>query len=346
MIVLRCTRTLLRRLHQTPVEDASTSSTVLGDWYANILWVYRKALVLAVSARTLLPVLVPARDPASLGPRLAEAVGHMLAALGIPAHQIESARVDQLCQGCEDLRTRALRVALGLDAVLLGGREVDDGVDPIRCDSQPERQLDVTAAKGIHEGVEPTARRDADSIGDAVAVRQGDDSVVRQPAVMRVARQPDDGLGTCELPQLHRNRSHSARGTRDGQGLSGQWPHRLDRRRCRRARDEQGARLLPRHMGRSPCQVICRNDHEVGLAGAIVGEADHLVARPIARDRAPDLLHHTGEIAPLPGRELRGPSIGEGPLADRGLAWIDPGRFDSDQHLSRTGNRPLDLDDA
>jgi len=88
VVVLRCTQTLLKRLHQTPV-DASASSTVLGDWYANILWAYRKPLVLAVSARTLLPVLLPARDPNSLGPRLAAALGHILAALGIPAHRVK-----------------------------------------------------------------------------------------------------------------------------------------------------------------------------------------------------------------------------------------------------------------
>src|SRR5882724_1445968 len=89
MVVLRCTQKLLRRLHQTPAEDAPASSTVLGDWYANILWVYRKPLVLAVSARALLPVLLPARDPASLGPSLAAALGHLLVALGIPAHRVE-----------------------------------------------------------------------------------------------------------------------------------------------------------------------------------------------------------------------------------------------------------------
>src|SRR5205807_7212583 len=87
--VLRCTRRLLRRLHETAAEDAPASSTVLGDWYANVLWVYRKPLVLAVSARTLLPVLLPARDPNSLGPRLAAALGHILAALGIPAHRVK-----------------------------------------------------------------------------------------------------------------------------------------------------------------------------------------------------------------------------------------------------------------
>ena len=48
----------------------------------------RKPIILAVSARTLLPVLIPARDPASLGPRLAAALAEILAALGIPADQI------------------------------------------------------------------------------------------------------------------------------------------------------------------------------------------------------------------------------------------------------------------
>ena len=88
MVVLRCTRKLLRRLRKTPAEDAPTSSTLLGDWYANVLFVYRKPIILAVSARTLLPVLIPARDPASLGPRLAAALAEILAALGIRADQI------------------------------------------------------------------------------------------------------------------------------------------------------------------------------------------------------------------------------------------------------------------
>src|SRR5438128_816360 len=51
-VVLRSTRKLLRRLRQKPIEDAPSSSTLLGDWCANVLWVYRKPLILAVSART------------------------------------------------------------------------------------------------------------------------------------------------------------------------------------------------------------------------------------------------------------------------------------------------------
>ncbi len=88
MLVLRCTRKLLRRLRETPVDIAPRSTTTLGDWYANVLFVHRQPIILAVSARTLLPVLVPARDSPSLGPRFAAALAEILLALGVPAHQI------------------------------------------------------------------------------------------------------------------------------------------------------------------------------------------------------------------------------------------------------------------
>jgi hypothetical protein len=89
MIVLRCTRKLLHRLRVEPVEAAPESSTLLGDWYANVLFVNRRPVVLAVSSRTLLPVLVPARDPASLPARLAAAVEEILRALGVQDARVE-----------------------------------------------------------------------------------------------------------------------------------------------------------------------------------------------------------------------------------------------------------------
>ena len=64
-------------------DTASTpASTKLGDWYAHLLFT-RPQLVLCVSERTLLPVLIPARDGSLLVPRLREAVGQMLRALGV-----------------------------------------------------------------------------------------------------------------------------------------------------------------------------------------------------------------------------------------------------------------------
>ena len=54
----------------------------MGDWYAHLLFT-RPQLVVCVSERTLLPVLIPARDGSLLVPRLREAVGWMLRALGV-----------------------------------------------------------------------------------------------------------------------------------------------------------------------------------------------------------------------------------------------------------------------
>ena len=88
MVVLRCTRKLLKRLHARPVDISPPSTTLLGDWYANVLFVQRKPIILAVSARTLLPLLVPARELASLRERLGAALGEMLLALGIPENDV------------------------------------------------------------------------------------------------------------------------------------------------------------------------------------------------------------------------------------------------------------------
>jgi hypothetical protein len=90
MFTLRCTGKLLKRLGG-PTEIASPiePSTKLGDWYAHLLFT-RPQLVLCVSERTLLPVLVPARDASALVPRLREAVGTTLRALGVSATDVSA----------------------------------------------------------------------------------------------------------------------------------------------------------------------------------------------------------------------------------------------------------------
>lgn len=82
MFVLRCTQKLLRRgLAET--QACSQSDTLLGDWYANVLIARPTHLVLCVSERTLLPVVVVAKNIRQLPQRVGEAVALMLHALQV-----------------------------------------------------------------------------------------------------------------------------------------------------------------------------------------------------------------------------------------------------------------------
>ena len=81
MVTVRCTQKLLRRLNVT--SDAAASTTLLGDWYANVLFSRPQQLVLCVSERTLLPVVLPAKELQTLVPRLSSVVGEILLQLGV-----------------------------------------------------------------------------------------------------------------------------------------------------------------------------------------------------------------------------------------------------------------------
>jgi len=87
MFTVRCTQKLLRRLEHT--EETTPPTTVLGDWYANVLYSRPHQLVLCVSERSLLPVVLPAKEAHTLAPRLAVTVGHVLQRLGVASALIE-----------------------------------------------------------------------------------------------------------------------------------------------------------------------------------------------------------------------------------------------------------------
>ena len=81
MVTVRCTRKLLQRV---PIaERPAAPSTVLGDWYANVLFSRPQQLVLCVSERSLLPVVLLAKELHTLAPRLAVTVGQVLQKLGV-----------------------------------------------------------------------------------------------------------------------------------------------------------------------------------------------------------------------------------------------------------------------
>jgi hypothetical protein len=89
MVVLRRTRKLQAAL-EISAESSLYSETALGDWYVNRLSVDRQPLLILVSARGLLPILIPARDVRTLPARLPQVVGARLKRLGIAAPVIDA----------------------------------------------------------------------------------------------------------------------------------------------------------------------------------------------------------------------------------------------------------------
>jgi hypothetical protein len=90
MVTLRCTQKLLRRVGVPAKIETSPPTTVLGDWYATLVHARPHQLVVCMNERTLLVVLVPARESSSLGTRFREAVTAQLRRLGVPPAAIEA----------------------------------------------------------------------------------------------------------------------------------------------------------------------------------------------------------------------------------------------------------------
>ncbi|XVS62050.1 DUF6933 domain-containing protein [Actinosynnema sp. CA-299493] len=89
MLIVRATRKLLRLTGPptAPADDRGT--TLLGPWYATVLF-WRPRVVLLVNEVTLLPVLLPLAPAKTLAGRLSEEIGTVLTTLDTP-----SAIVDQ-----------------------------------------------------------------------------------------------------------------------------------------------------------------------------------------------------------------------------------------------------------
>lgn len=86
MVIIRPTKKLHSQLRICEVSGKSDSA--LGDWYVNRVVVARQPLLLLVSASSLLPMVVPARDVRSLPDRLPALVEARLQRLGVDAHLI------------------------------------------------------------------------------------------------------------------------------------------------------------------------------------------------------------------------------------------------------------------
>lgn len=89
MTVLRCTAKLRRRLGLGKLPEPGPGAAALGDWYAHLLTVDRQPLVLAVSERSLLAVVLPARDLKNVARHFLRAVRERLVRIGVNEAAVE-----------------------------------------------------------------------------------------------------------------------------------------------------------------------------------------------------------------------------------------------------------------
>lgn len=89
MYTLRCTGKLLKRLGAATERVREPPTTRLGDWYGTLVHAPGMQVVLLVSERTLLPVVVPARETRTLAARFPPALAEVLAQLKVPSAVID-----------------------------------------------------------------------------------------------------------------------------------------------------------------------------------------------------------------------------------------------------------------
>jgi hypothetical protein len=89
VFTIRFTRKLLKYLHADTLHREVAPTTVLGDWYANMLFTRHLRLVICVSERSLLPVFVEAKDRSTFAERIREAVRSVMEDLGVASSLIE-----------------------------------------------------------------------------------------------------------------------------------------------------------------------------------------------------------------------------------------------------------------
>ncbi len=107
MFVLRCTAKLLKRLGLKGPLEAPPSTTALGDWYANIFYLERRPLILATSEKSLLSVVLPARELEETQAHLLRAAGQMLLRIGAPRQSMDQElhRMAEMVYGSTKSRT-------------------------------------------------------------------------------------------------------------------------------------------------------------------------------------------------------------------------------------------------
>ncbi len=149
MITLRCTQKVLRRLGITgSMPEPAAPTNALGDWYVNLLHVGHKQMVMATSERSLLTVLLPARDlRESLVPNLCDVTYMLLLEIGVDKER--AAREVEAMQPADFARTDSRSVLGSMnDFAVAVGWHMQDRLRPMEI----MLRLAETPMSAIREG--------------------------------------------------------------------------------------------------------------------------------------------------------------------------------------------------
>ena len=91
MLIVRATQKLLRLAGPPSASDQDRGTTVLGPWYATVLF-WRPRVALLVNESTLLPVLLPLAPAATLTSRIPEQIAATLLIHDVPAELVDQER--------------------------------------------------------------------------------------------------------------------------------------------------------------------------------------------------------------------------------------------------------------
>lgn len=98
MLIVRATKKLLRLAGSSTALERDRGSTLLGPWYATVLF-WRPRVALLVNESTLLPVLMPLAPAATLTSRISDHVASVLIAHHVPTVIVDEER--QHMQRCQ-----------------------------------------------------------------------------------------------------------------------------------------------------------------------------------------------------------------------------------------------------
>ncbi|MDP2343984.1 MAG: hypothetical protein Q8O67_23705 [Deltaproteobacteria bacterium] len=116
-----------------PAAVLPSSTTALGDWYATLVILGRRQVVLTCSELTFLPVVVAARDIGSVVPRLRVGVAELLGEIGVDSVAIDA---ELTAMNPSAIGATASRVVLGV---------MNDFVHQLHASTDADTELEMSS---------------------------------------------------------------------------------------------------------------------------------------------------------------------------------------------------------